>query len=216
MTQADHHFCTECWAQLRFIGPPWCAGCRTPFVFDRGADALCGVCLDRSPPHDGTLAAIAYGAVARHVALRLKYAGRAAFADTAARMMARQMPDHAELLVPVPLDRWRLWGRGYNQAALIADALTRATGVPTARGALVRTRVSHGMRGLNPRQRRAAVQAAFAVAQPDQIAGRSVMVVDDVQATGATVAQCARMLAQAGAARVGVMVWARVLGGEPA
>lgn len=213
LSEADHRFCADCWGQLRFIGPPWCAGCRTPFAFDRGEDALCGDCLDRPPPHDGTLAALAYGPIVRQVALRLKYAGRAAFAETAARMIVRHMPDHAELLVPVPLDRWRLWGRGYNQAALIADALTRLTGVPTARAALVRTRASHGMRGLNPRQRRTAVQGAFAVARPDRIAGRSVIVIDDVQATGATVAQCARVLARAGAARVGVMVWARVLDG---
>lgn len=213
LTDADHRFCSDCWGQLRFVAPPWCAGCHTPFAYDRGADALCGDCLDAPPPHDGTLAAIAYGPVARHVALRLKYAGRAAFAETAARMMARQVPADAELFVPVPLDRWRLWGRGYNQAALIADALTRLTGIPTARAALVRTRASHGMRGLNPRQRRAAVKGAFAVAEPERIAGRSVIVIDDVQATGATVAQCARVLTRAGAARVGVMVWARVLPG---
>lgn len=187
-----------------------------PFAYDRGPDALCGACIDAPPPHDGTLAAVGYGPVAKHVALRLKYGGRAAFAETAARMMARHMPAHAELLVPVPLDRWRLWGRGYNQAALIADALTRLTDVPTVRAALTRTRASQGMRGLNPRQRRQAVKGAFAVAEPGRIAGRSVIVIDDVQATGATVAQCARVLKRAGAARVGVMVWARVLEGETA
>lgn len=216
LSEADHRFCANCWGQLRFIGPPWCAGCHVPFAYDRGGDALCGDCLAQPPAHDGTLAAVAYGPIAKQVALRLKYGGRTAFAETAARMMARLLPDHAELLVPVPLDRWRLWGRGYNQAVLIADALTRLTGVPTARAGLVRTRTSRGMRGLNPRQRRAAVQGAFAVAEPDRIAGCSVIVIDDVQATGATVAQCARVLTRAGAARVGVMVWARVLDGETA
>lgn len=216
LSGADHRFCAECWQSLHFLGPPWCAGCRTPFAYDRSAGALCGACLERPPPHDGTLAAVAYGPVARQVALRLKYAGRTGFAETAARMMARLVPDHAELLVPVPLDRWRLWGRGYNQAALIADALARLTGVPAGCDALVRTRASHGMRGLGGRQRRAAVKGAFAVADPARVAGRSVLVIDDVQATGATVAQCARVLRAAGAAQVGVMVWARVLDGAPA
>lgn len=215
LSGADHRFCADCWQSLHFLGPPWCAECRTPFAYDRGADALCGACLDASPPHDGTLAAVAYGAVPRHVALRLKYGGRMGFAETAARMMARLVPDHAELLVPVPLDRWRLWARGYNQAVLIADALSRLTGVPTARGALLRTRASHGMRGLGRRQRRAAVKGAFALADPARVAGRSVLVIDDVQATGATVAQCARVLRAGGAARVGVLVWARVLDGAP-
>lgn len=214
MSGADHRFCADCWSALRFIGPPWCARCQTPFGFDRGADALCGDCLYEPPPHDGTRAAVAYGPIARAVALRLKYGRRTGFAETAARMMARLVPAHAELLVPVPLDRWRLWGRGYNQAALIADALGRLTGVPVARGALVRTRASGGMRGFNPRQRRAAVKGAFALAQPESVRGRSVLVIDDVQATGATVAQCARVLTRGGAARVGVLVWARVLDGE--
>lgn len=149
------------------------------------------------------------------MALRLKYGGRTAFAETAAQMMARQVPAHAQVFVPVPLDRWRLWGRGYNQAALIADGLSRLTGIPNARAALVRTRASHGMRGLNPRQREAAVRGAFAVVQPDRIVGQSVIIVDDVQATGATVAQCARVLKRAGAARVGVMTFARVLDHGP-
>ena len=214
LAQEDHRFCAECWASLRFIGAPWCALCLTPFTFDRGADAVCGSCLEEPPPHRGTRAAVAYGPVARDVALRLKYGGRTGFAETAARMMARLMPADAELLVPVPLDRWRIWGRGYNQAALIADALGRLTGVPVARAALTRTRPSGGMRGLNLRQRRKAVQGAFAVPDPAAVRGRSVVVVDDVQATGATVAACARTLSKAGAGSVSALVWARVLEGE--
>lgn len=216
MTGADHRFCAACWSALRFVGPPCCAACLAPFAFDRGAGARCAACLDAPPPHEGTRAAVAYGPIARTVALRLKYGGRSGFAGTAARMMARLVPDHVELLVPVPLDRWRLWGRGYNQAALIADALGRLTGVPVARGALARTRGSGGMRGLNPRERRAAVKGAFRLAEPAAVAGRSVLVIDDVQATGATVAACARVLLGGGAARVGALVWARVLAGDAA
>lgn len=215
LTGADHRFCAECWAALQFVGPPWCAACRRPFGFDRGVDARCSDCLHDPPPHEGTLAAVAYGPIARTVALRLKYGGRTGFAKTAARLMVRLLPDHAELLVPVPLDRWRLWARGYNQAALIADELGRLSGVPVARSALVRARASGGMRGLNPTQRRAAVKGAFALADSAVVRGRSVVIVDDVQATGATVAQCARVLIRGGASRVTVLVWARVFDGDP-
>src|SRR5690606_24982183 len=130
VAEADHRFCGECWGSLRFLGPPWCAACGEPFEVDRGADARCGACLDRPPRHDGARAAVAYGAVARRVALRLKYGGRTAFAETVARPMARLLPEGADLLVPVPLHRRRLWARGFNQAALIAAALSRASGVP--------------------------------------------------------------------------------------
>ena len=109
---ADHRFCAGCWSGLRLLGPPWCAGCALPFDHDRGPDALCGACLDEAPPFAGARAAVAYGAVAKTVALRLKYGGRAAFAETAARLMLRLMPEEAGLIVPVPLHRWRLWARG--------------------------------------------------------------------------------------------------------
>lgn len=197
------------------MGPPWCARCRAPFAFDRGGDAQCGACLDDPPPHEGTLAAVAYGAVARHVALRLKYGGRPGLARTVATVMARHMPADADVLVPVPLDRWRIWGRGYNQAALIADALAALTGVPAARAALLRTRASGGMRGLDLRRRRAAVRGAFGLGEPAAVAGRHVVIVDDVQATGATLAQCTRILLRGGAKRVSALVWARVLADEP-
>ncbi len=116
MTAADHRFCAACWSSLRFLGPPWCARCQLPFEFDRGGDAVCARCLAEPPPHDGVRAAVAYGEVARHVALKLKYGGRAACAATMARAMARLMPEGADLLVPVPLHRWRIWSRGFNQA----------------------------------------------------------------------------------------------------
>lgn len=218
LTAADHRFCAACWGSLRFLGPPWCASCHVPFAFDRGEGAICEPCRRDPPPHDGTIAAVAYGPVARSVALKLKYGGRTAYARTAAHMLARWMPEHADVLVPVPLGRWRLWGRGYNQAALIAAALTTLTGVPTVLDALVRGPGGRGMRGLSGRQRRAAVSGAFSVSEParrsGRIAGRSVLIVDDVQATGATVAACARALRRAGAARVGVLCWARVIDGS--
>lgn len=97
---------------MRLIAPPWCATCNLPFEHDRGPGAQCGMCLADPPLHDGVRAAVAYGPAARTLALRLKYGGRTGFAVTAARLMTRLMPEDAELLVPVPLHRWRIWGAG--------------------------------------------------------------------------------------------------------
>lgn len=104
----DHRFCATCWSSLRFLGPPWCAQCNRPFAFDRGEDVVCAPCLAEPPRHAGVRAAVAYGPVASSLVLRLKYGGRIAFADTMARHMHRLMPDDANLLVPVPLHRWRI------------------------------------------------------------------------------------------------------------
>jgi len=209
----DHRFCASCWSSLHFIGAPWCAGCNAPFAYDRGPGALCGACIASPPRHAGVRAAVAYGAVARTLALRLKYGGRAAFAETAARRMVRLMPEGAELLVPVPLHRWRLWSRGFNQAALIAARLSARTHVPYDPLVLRRIRATQVLRAMNPRGRARAVAGAFAIAakRKGRLKGRHVVLVDDVYTSGATTDACTRVLLRAGAAKVTILCWARVL-----
>jgi ComF family protein len=119
------------------------------------------------------------------------------------------MPKDATLLVPVPLHRWRLWGRGFNQAALIADALSVASGVAHDPLLLRRTKRTPALRGMNPRQRRDAVRAAFTVER--RIEEGHVILVDDVYTSGATADACARALLKAGAGKVTILCWARVL-----
>lgn len=213
MTEADHRFCAACWGRLTFLGPPWCAGCQRPFTFDTGQGALCAACETGRPAYDGVRAAVAYGDVARGVALKLKYGGRLACAETMARAMARLMPDEADLLVPVPLHRWRIWSRGFNQAALIADALSSRCGVPVERGVLRRVKATPVLRGLGWQGRARAVAGAFALAPEGagRIVGRTIVLVDDIHTSGATAGGCARILKRHGAARVILLCWARVL-----
>jgi ComF family protein len=214
VTPADHRFCAVCWGSLRFLGPPWCAGCQLPFEFERGEGALCGECLADPPPHDGVRAAVAYGEVAREVALKLKYSGRLACAQTMAQAMARLMPENADLLVPVPLHRWRIWSRGFNQAALIASVLSRVSAVPADMELLRRVKATPVLRGLGPRGRAKAVAGAFGLANHSgrELAGKTVVLVDDVHTSGATAAACARLLKRGGAEKVILLCWARVLG----
>ena len=216
VTGEQHQFCSRCWSNLRFLGPPWCAACHEPFQYDRGEGALCASCLNQPPRHAGIRAAVAYGDVARHVTLRLKYGGRTALAETISRAMTRLLPGNAELLVPVPLHRRRLWSRGFNQAALIAGALAERAGVPVEPCALIRRRSTPVLRGLGARQRSAAVKGAFAVPakQVAKIRGRHIVLVDDVHTSGATSNACTSVLLRAGAAAVTILCWARVLDGE--
>ena len=207
----DHRFCATCWASLRFLGPPWCAGCNRPFAYDRGDDARCATCLADPPRHAGVRAAVAYGDVARALALRLKYGGRTALAETMARQMARVMPSDADLLVPVPLHRWRIWSRGFNQAALIAGAVGRRSGVAHDPSVLRRVKRTPMLRGLSGKARARAVAGAFRVTDRARIVGRAVVLVDDVHTSGATAAACTRVLLAAGARSVTILCWARVL-----
>ena len=208
---ADHRFCAPCWGGLHLIAPPWCAGCNLPFAHDRGEDARCGRCLADPPRHAGVRAAVAYGPVARRLALTLKYGGRIGIADTMAERIAPNVPAGLDLLVPVPLHRWRLWSRGFNQAALIAAALARRTEVPHDPFALTRPRATQVLRGLGNRGRRKAVTGAFAVPDRARVAGKAMGLVDDVYTSGATAAACTRMLLAAGAASVTILCWARVV-----
>lgn len=216
VNREPHRFCASCWGSLHFLGPPWCAGCHAPFAYDRGEGALCGDCLAQPPRHAGVCAAVAYGDVARHVVLRLKYGGRTALAETVAAPMARLLPDSVDLLLPVPLHRKRLWARGFNQAALIAGAIGRARGVAVDPFALERRRATPVLRGLGARQRAAAVKGAFAVPDKhrDSVRGKRIVLVDDVHTSGATTAACTAALLRAGAESVTILCWARVLDGE--
>lgn len=212
VTGEDHLFCADCWCRLRFLAPPWCAACNRPFVYDRGAAARCARCLADPPRHAGIYAAVAYGEIARTVALRLKYGGRTALAETVGRQMARLLPPGTDLLIPVPLHRWRLWARGFNQAALIASAITRACGVPHDPLLLRRIRATPPLRAMGAKARARTVAGVFRVVDPQaRLRGKSVVLVDDIYTSGATTDGCVRALLRAGAAQVAILCWARVL-----
>jgi ComF family protein len=219
ITPEPHRFCFDCWQSLTFLGDPCCARCGLPFAYgDSGLE--CGRCLAEPPPFDRLRAAVAYGETARTVVLKLKYSGRPGLAETLARFMLRHLPDLTAgagegepLLVPVPLHRWRIWKRGYNQAALIASALARREGIAFAPDILRRKRATPPLKGLGRRERALTVRGAFEISEEGRkmLAGRRVILVDDVFTSGATASACAKILKRAGAASVAILCWARVV-----
>ena len=204
-------FCLPCWASLRHLDQSGCPSCGVPMAI---SGHICGTCLAQPPVHNGVMAAVAYDDVARSLVLKLKYGRKPGLARVMARLMARPAAPHpTALLIPVPLHRWRLWARGYNQSLLLARALSKITGQDVLPHGLVRTRRTQPLGGLGRVARRREVRRAFALrpAAISAIKGRDVILVDDVYTSGATAGACVEILKRAGAAQIRVLTWARVL-----
>jgi ComF family protein len=208
--------CAECWGKLSFIAPPFCPRLGIPFVYDPGPELLSMEAIANPPAYSRARAAVRYDDVARTLVHALKYQDRTDLAPAMGRWMARagqELLGDADVLVPVPLHWRRSWSRRYNQSGALARVISRQSGVKVASEALRRVRATEQQIGLSRAQRASNVQGAFKVA-PDcsaDIAGRRVILIDDVLTSGATTDACARALLRAKAARVDVLVFARVV-----
>ena len=217
-------FCAGCWADLPLLPEPGCPVCGQSFP-GLGPGLACDACGRRPPPFGFVRAVAAYRDGMRAAIHALKYGGRRAVARPLARLLTeageRRLPrpggaraasprDLVDAVVPVPLHRTRLAERGFNQAELLAAPCAREWGLPLLTRTLIRTRPTQPQTELDSAARRANVAGAFAVARPHEVAGRRLLVVDDVLTTGATAAAATRALREGGAAAVGVLVLARV------
>jgi ComF family protein len=173
----------------------------------------CALCLAQPPRIERTRAAVAYDDLSRGVAIRLKHGRKVALARTMARYMAPLIDgERGEcLLVPLPLHRSRLWWRGFNQSALVARELSERLRIAADPVVLRRKRRTPPLKGMSRLQRRKALAGAFVVADGARVAGKTILLIDDVLTTGGTGDACARMLRKAGASRVELISWARVV-----
>ncbi len=208
--------CAGCWEGLVIPGEPSCASCQRPFGDSGpGAGAICAPCLARPPRHDGIAAGTLYTEVSRKLVLAFKHGRRIALAPMLARLIAARLPaaDAECLIVPVPLHRWRLWRRGFNQAALLARELQALGYGKLCVDALVRAKPTPTLGGLGRKARARALSGAIALnpRRAKLVDGRDIVLVDDVLTSGATTDSCVRALKRGGAASVTIACFARVL-----
>ena len=207
--------CLACWEKLRQIDEPVCDLLGTPFAYDQGEGAASAAALADPPPWDRARAAVLFDENSAKLVHALKYLDRQEAGLLMGRMMARAgrtLLAEADIILPVPLHRFRLWRRRFNQSAFLAQQLSRASGKPCHSRLLVRRRHTRAQVGLEREDRRRNVRNAFQLTPEGiaAIAGKSVLVVDDVRTTGATSEACTAVLKQAGAARVMVLSFALV------
>ncbi len=208
--------CAHCWAKLSFIARPYCERLGTPFTHDMGAGVLSVRAIADPPAYGRARAAVRYDEIARALVHALKYGDRLELAPTMGRWMAQagnELLADADAIVPVPLHWRRLWTRRFNQAALLAEAISRSCGRPVWHAALRRVRATSQQVGLSKTERAGNVQAAFRVPEESKaiIRGKRIVLVDDVLTSGATVDACARALLRGGALNVDVVVFACVV-----
>lgn len=212
---ADSGFCAACWGKLTFLDGPACACCGLPFPVALEGDNLCAACLAKPPAFDRARAIMAYDENSRGAILALKHADRLELVPGFARWLARtgqSLIAGSDVIMPVPLHPSRLWQRRYNQSAELGRRLARDWKRDFDPFALVRSRATQSQGAMtSAKARRRNVLGAFKVPDPGRVAGRTVLLLDDVLTTGATAEACARALKRAGAARVQVLALARVV-----
>jgi ComF family protein len=209
------NLCADCFSRFTFVTAPQCERCGLPLETPLIEDVVCGACLKDAPAFASARAAFVYNAASRPLVLKLKHADRTDAAVHLARWLHRagaELIARCDVVVPVPLHRWRFLVRTYNQSALLANQLGKLTGKPVCVDALRRIRRTPTQGGLDRAQRRRNVAKAFAVGRPRAVVGKRVLLVDDVLTTGATAEACTRALLKAGATHVDVLVLARVPG----
>ncbi|MBJ6124098.1 ComF family protein [Microvirga splendida] len=215
-TGEPHTLCASCWSGVRFIERPYCERLGTPFAVDLGQPLLSPAAIADPPVFQRARAVAEYDGTASLLVHRLKYNDRLELARALGGMMARagaELLADADVIVPVPLHRWRLWWRRFNQAMALAKVVSTESGVPCDPFLLARVRRTRRQVGLTKAQRQENLQGAFRVPAEvkARLKGRRVLLVDDVLTTGSTANAASRALLRGGAASVDVLAFARVV-----
>ena len=210
----DGGLCGPCWRETQFCAGLVCDQCGAPLPGeDEGHAEFCDDCRASAPPWARGRAALVYGGTARRLVLALKHGDRLDLARPLAQWMARvatPILDPEMIATPVPLHRTRLLTRRFNQSALLSAALARITGIEHCPDLLHRPTRTRPHEGMTRAERFENMEGAIAPLRPARIAGRKVLLVDDVMTSGATLAAASAALIGAGAASVSVLVLARV------
>lgn len=203
-------WCPDCLGRLPFIVPPICEVCGRLLRLTAAANGSCRECGSEKLFFSRARAVCLYEGPVRAYLHEVKFHRSLTLAKALAGLLARFAREDRshrryDTIVPVPLHRQRLEERGFNQAAVMADAVAKALGRPVASGAVVRTRRTESQSRLDRNRRRENVRGAFQVRDPAAIAGRRVLLIDDILTTGYTASECARVMLRAGAVDVGIL-----------
>lgn len=199
-----HYLCASCIGKIDPVPRPFCLRCGHPTH-----GLTCRTCWGRSRSFTAARASGDYGGVLKQAIHDFKYGGMRALADPLAHQMYLYLTTRsdipwrrADFIAPVPIHHTRERVRGYNQSGLLAENLSKMTGIPLDDGAVIRHRRTRPQVELSRRERLINLRSAFSVPEPDRVKGRTVLLIDDVATTCSTIRECSRTLISAGAHHV--------------
>ena len=209
-------FCSNCLSQIRWIEPPFCSICGIPFISREVETHPCGACVTHRKYFTIARALGAFEGSLQEAIHRWKYEGKTYLTPFFADWMAEGLNRHWEpgslnLLIPVPLHTRRLRERGFNQALLLVRELSRRTGIPYRKSILQKKKSTIPQVNLSGVEREKELRGTFHVIGKEELSGLSVLLIDDVYTTGATVNECSKVLLRGGAKKVDVLTLAHVL-----
>ncbi|MBI2985493.1 MAG: ComF family protein [Deltaproteobacteria bacterium] len=222
ISKDEDYFCHACWAKIRLVSPPLCTRCGRPFLDAGGDDHLCGACLMHAPYFEKARSWACYpseeseGHPLREIVQRFKYRRKVSLGKPLGRLMARGCYSFlsgcpVDLVIPVPLHPKRLRWRGFNQAVILAREVGRLWKLPVDPFILVRSRETPPQTQLAEEERRKNMRGAFSLNPAKPVDAKTILLVDDVYTSGATVNECSRTLLRAGAKEVYVLTLARTV-----
>ncbi len=216
MEEGRRGFCDLCLSEVHWIAPPFCSVCGTPFISGESESHPCGGCLTHRKYFGIARALAAFEGSLQGAIHRWKYEGKTHLTPFFAEWMAEGLNRYwklpfLDLLIPVPLHPRRLRERGFNQALLLAEALSRRTGIPVLKTILKKKKPTLPQVNLSGAEREKGLKGAFHVTEEEKLSGKSVLLIDDVYTTGATVNECSKGLLRGGAERVDVLTLAHAI-----
>jgi ComF family protein len=209
-------FCGTCEAKIRYIRSPLCPSCGIPWADSGGPDHLCGDCLTAPQPFTAARSVAVGEGILLEAIHAFKYHYQTGLGPGLGKMLARAAHTGMDmqgysLIIPVPLHVRRLRERGFNQSLILAQVLAAGHAIPMDFVTLRRKRDTPPQTMLGRKERQANIKGAFGVADKEKVRNQRVLLIDDVYTTGSTLAECARVLLNSGAAQVGVLTLARAL-----
>ena len=216
LEEGQQGICPDCLSKIRWIEPPLCTLCGVPFLSREIENHPCGACLTRGTYFTMARAVGYYEGPLREAIHRWKYEEKSYltlfFGEKLAEGFCRYWdPQSFDLIIPVPLHSKRLRERGFNQALLLVKELSRRTQIPYSKRLLQKRILTPPQVNLSGGEREKGVRGSFHIQRDEEIEGKSILLVDDVYTTGATVNECSKVLLKAGAERVDVLTIAHAI-----